>query len=143
MMINGDTAMSCRRILATTLALACSTQFSGAAYAAPQAVVKPFLQKDLPDVPGKEMLMISVEYPPGSVDPVHRHDAYAFVYVVEGSIVMQVRGGKQVTLKPGQTFYEGPDDVHTVGRNASQTQPARFIVILLKKKGAPVLTPVH
>jgi quercetin dioxygenase-like cupin family protein len=135
--------MSCRRILSTTLALACSTQFSAAVYAAPQAVVKPLLQKDLPDVPGKEMLMISVEYPPGSVDPVHRHDAYAFVYVVEGSIVMQVRGGKQVTLKPGQTFYEGPEDVHTVGRNASKTEPAKFIVVLLKKKGAPVLIPAQ
>ena len=98
-------------------------------------IVTPLMQKDLPDVAGKEMLMITVEYPPGSVDPIHRHDAYAFVYVLQGSIVMQVRGGKEVTLGPGQTFYEGPNDVHTVGRNASTTEPAKFIVVLLKKKG--------
>ncbi len=101
------------------------------------------MQKELADIPGKEMLMIAVDYPPGSVDPVHRHDAYAFVYVLQGSIVMQVRGGKEVTLGPGQTFYEGPNDVHTVGRNASQTEPAKFIVILLKKKGADVLLPAE
>ena len=86
--------------------------------------------------------MITVEYPPGASDPVHRHYADAFVYVLEGSIVMQVKGGKEVTLTPGETFYEGPPDVHVVGRNASQTQPAKFLVVLLKKKGAPVLVPV-
>jgi quercetin dioxygenase-like cupin family protein len=79
-------------------------------------------------------------YPPGAVDPVHRHDAHAFLYVLEGSIVMGVRGGKEVTLTAGQTFYEGPDDVHTVGRNASKTEPAKFVVFLLKNRGAPVLT---
>ena len=84
--------------------------------------------------------MITVDYPPGSVDPIHRHDAHAFIYVLEGSIVMQVRGGKEVTLGPGQTFYEGPNDVHTVGRNASKTKPAKFIVVFLKKKGADILT---
>jgi len=99
------------------------------------------MQKDLADVPGKELVMITVTYPPGSVDPVHRHYAHALVYVLEGSIVMQVRGGKEVTLKPGQTFYEGPDDVHTVGRNASTTKPAKFVVVLLKNKGAPILVP--
>jgi len=87
--------------------------------------------------------MITVDYPPGSVDPVHRHDAHAFVYVLQGSIVMQVRGGKEVTLGPGQTFYEGPNDVHTVGRNASATEPAKFIVILLKKKGVDVVLPAE
>ena len=71
--------------------------------------------------------MITVDYPPEAVDPVHRHDAHAFVYVLQGSIVMQVRGGKEVTLVPGQTFYEGPNDVHTVGRNASATEPAKFV----------------
>jgi quercetin dioxygenase-like cupin family protein len=85
--------------------------------------------------------MINVEYPPGAVDPVHRHNAHAFVYVTEGTIVMQVKGGKEVTLKAGETFYEGPDDVHTVGRNASKTEPAKFVVVLLKDKGAPVLIP--
>jgi quercetin dioxygenase-like cupin family protein len=108
-----------------------------------EAKVTPLFSKDLPDFPGKEGLMITVEYPPGVSDPVHRHNADAFVYVLEGSIVMQVRGGKEVTLTPGQTFYEGPTDVHTVGRNASQTKPAKFLVFLLKDKGAPVLIPVN
>lgn len=113
---------------------------SGAAPA--DAIVTELMSKDLPDIPGKDALMIVVDYPPGAADPVHRHDAYSFVYVLEGSIVMQVKGGKEVTLTPGQTFYEGPHDVHTVGRNASQTQPAKFLVVLIKKQGAPVLTPV-
>jgi quercetin dioxygenase-like cupin family protein len=85
--------------------------------------------------------MITVEYPPGSSDPIHRHNAYAFVYVHEGTIVMQVRGGKAMTLTPGQTFYEGPDDVHIVRRNSSKTKPAKFVVFLVKGKGAPVLVP--
>jgi quercetin dioxygenase-like cupin family protein len=105
------------------------------------AKVTPLLSKDLTDFPGKEGLMITVEYPPGGSDPIHRHNAHAFVYVLEGSIVMQVRGGKEVTLTPGQTFYEGPSDVHVVGRNASQTKPAKFVVFLVKDKGAPVLVP--
>ena len=110
--------------------------------AAQQAVVTPLMTKALPDVPGKEALMLMVEYPPGSKDPVHRHNADALVYVLEGSVVMQVKGGEQVTLTPGQTFYEGPDDVHVVGRNASTSKPARFLVVLVKKKGAPALVPV-
>ena len=109
---------------------------------APEAKVTPLMSKDLTQVPGKEVLMIAVEYPPGSADPIHRHNAQAFVYVMEGSIVMQVKGQKEVTLTPGQTFYEGPDDIHLVGRNASSTQPAKFLVLLIKDKGAPVLTPV-
>lgn len=87
--------------------------------------------------------MITVDYPPGAVEPIHRHDAHAFVYVLEGSVVMQVRGGKEVTLTPGQTFYEGPGDVHTVGRNVSTTKPAKFIVILLKNKGVDVVLPAE
>jgi len=106
-----------------------------------EAKVTPLMSKDLTGIPGKEGLMITVEYPPGSSDPIHRHNAAAFVYVLEGSIVMQVRGGQEVTLTPGQTFYEGPSDVHLVGRNASQTQPAKFVVFLVKDKGAPVLLP--
>jgi quercetin dioxygenase-like cupin family protein len=86
--------------------------------------------------------MMIVDYPPGNVDPIHRHNAHAFVYVLEGSIVMQVRGGKEVTLTPGQTFYEGPDDVHVVGRNASKTEPAKFVLFFVRDKGAPVLVPV-
>ena len=107
----------------------------------PHASVTPLTSKDLPDFPGKEVLMITVEYPPGSMDPIHRHNAHAFVYVLEGSIIMQVKGGKEVTLTPGQTFYEGPDDVHVVGRNASSTKPAKFVVFFIKDKGAPVLVP--
>ena len=108
---------------------------------APHASVTPLTAKDLPDFPGKEVLMITVEYPPGSSDPIHRHNAHAFVYVLEGSIIMQVKGGKEVTLTPGQTFYEGPNDVHVVGRNASTTRPAKFVVFFIKDKGAPVLVP--
>ena len=106
-----------------------------------EAKVTQLLSKDLTNLPGKEGLMVIVEYPPGSKDPIHRHNAHAFVYVLEGSIVMQVRGGKETTLTPGQTFYEGLDDVHVVGRNASQTKPAKFVVFFVKDKGAPVLVP--
>ena len=105
------------------------------------AKVTPVFSKDLADIPDKEGLMLLVEYPPGGADPVHRHNAHAFVYVLEGTIVMQVRGGKEVTLTAGQTFYEGPNDVHVVGRNASQTKPAKFVVWLVKEKGAPALVP--
>ena len=108
---------------------------------AQEAKVTELFSKDLADLPGKEGLMITVEYPPGSKDPIHRHNAHGFIYVLEGSIVMQVRGGKEVTLTPGQTFYEGPNDVHVVGRNASQTQPAKFVVVFVKDKGAPLLVP--
>ena len=110
---------------------------------AQDAQVTPLMSKDLAGFPGKEGLMITVVYPPGSSDPIHRHNAHAFVYVLEGSVVMRVKGGKEVTLKPGQTFYEGPNDIHTVGRNASSTKPAKFIVFLVKDKGAPVLVPVN
>ena len=110
---------------------------------AQEAQVTPIMAKDLPDLPGKEGLMITVVYPPGSSDPIHRHNAHAFVYVLEGSIVMQVKGGKEVTLTPGQSFYEGPNDVHVVGRNASTTIPAKFLVLLVKNKDAPVLVPVR
>jgi quercetin dioxygenase-like cupin family protein len=112
-----------------------------AASQAPHASVTSLTSKDLREFPGKEGLMITVDYPPGAVDPIHRHNAHAFVYVLEGSIIMQVKGGKEVTLTPGQTFYEGPEDVHVVGRNASSTRPAKFIVFFIKDKGAPVLVP--
>ncbi|WP_369804620.1 cupin domain-containing protein [Cupriavidus sp. YR651] len=110
--------------------------------AAPEISVTPLMTQILADYPGKEALMITVTYPPGGADPVHRHNAHGFIYVLEGTVVMQVKGGKEVTLKPGQTFYEGPDDVHVVGRNASKTKPAKFLVLLLKDKDAPVLVPV-
>jgi quercetin dioxygenase-like cupin family protein len=120
------------------LALAC---LMSGTLVAQEAKVTQLMSKELTSIPGKEGLMITVEYPPGSSDPIHRHNAYAFVYVLEGSIVMQVRGGKEMILTPGQTFYEGPDDVHVVGRNASNTKPAKFVVFLVKDKGTPVLVP--
>ena len=104
--------------------------------------VSPLMSKALTERPGMELMMITVEYPPGGSDPVHRHNAHGLIYVLEGSVVMQVEGGEPVTLTPGQIFYEGPDDLHVVGRNASTLQPARFLVFLVKHKGAPVLVPV-
>jgi quercetin dioxygenase-like cupin family protein len=127
--------MTSRKLLVGLVCLLSSTLI------AQEAKVTELMSKDMTDIPGKEGVMINVEYPPGSKDPIHRHDAHAFVYVLEGSIVMQVRGGKEVTLTAGQTFYEGPNDVHTVGRNASQTKPAKFVVFLVKNKGTPVLVP--
>jgi len=122
------------------LALAC---LMSSTMLAEEAKVTELMSKDLTNLPGKEGLMITVVYPPGSTDPIHRHNAHAFVYVLEGSIVMQVRGGKEVTLIPGQTFYEGPDDVHVVGRNASKTKPAKFVVVFVKDKGAPALVAAN
>jgi quercetin dioxygenase-like cupin family protein len=118
--------MSYLRILGTTLVLAGSAQLTAPAHAAPQPVVVPIMQKDLADIPGREMLMITVEYPPGAVESIHRHDAYAFLYVLEGSITEQVRGGKEVTLSPGQTFYEGPNLSWTVRRAAARGEASRF-----------------
>jgi len=126
-----------------TAALVLSLALAGGTLVTQDAKVAPLLSKDLVGVPGKEVSMITVEYPPGSKDPVHMHHAQAFVYVLEGSIVMQVKGGKPVTLLPGQTFYEGPDDVHIVGRNVSSTAPAKFLVVFVKDKGAPILRPVN
>ena len=122
------------------LALAC---LMSGTLPAQEAKVTELFSKDLTNLPGKEGLMVIVEYPPGSTDPIHRHNAHGFIYVLEGSIVMQVRGGKEVTLTPGQTFYEGPDDVHVVGRNASKTKPAKFVVVFVKDKGAPVVVPAN
>ena len=110
---------------------------------AEEAKVTPLLSKELKESPGKEGLMLVVEYPPGNSDPIHRHNAHGFIYVLEGSVVMQVKGGKQVTLTAGQTFYEGPDDVHVVGRNASRTRPAKLLVFLVKDQGAPVFVPAQ
>src|SRR6185503_16831620 len=103
--------------------------------------VTPLLTKDLAGIAGKEAVMLTVEYAPGAASTRHRHNANTFVYVLEGSIVMQVEGGKEVTLGPGQTFYESPDDIHTVSKNASNSQPAKFVVFMMKEKGAPVVIP--
>lgn len=108
---------------------------------AQEAKVTPLMSKDLADYPGKEALMITVEHVPGGSNPAHRHNAHAFVYVLEGSVVMQLKGAEPVTLTAGQSFYEGLDDVHLVDRNASTTQPAKFLVVLIKNKGAPALLP--
>jgi quercetin dioxygenase-like cupin family protein len=123
--------------------LALATLLMLAAVPADAADVKQLFGIDLSDYPGKEAFILEVSYPPGAQDMAHRHDAHAFVYVLEGQIIMQLKGQPPVTLKAGQTFYEGPNDVHVVGRNASSTEPARFVVILLKAKGAPVLRPVQ
>lgn len=122
-----------------TMASVVATQH---ATAAGDAVVTPLLEKSFNNIPGKEGLLILVEYPPDNVDPVHRHDAHGFIYVLEGSVVMGVKGGKEQTLTSGQTFYEGPEDIHTVGRNASATTPAKLLVFLVKEKKKPVLIPV-
>ena len=135
--------MSNLKYLGAMLIIALGSFTTRVADSAGDAVVTPLMLKDLADIPGKEVLMITVEYPPGGTDPVHRHDAHAFIYVLEGSIVMQVRGGKEVTLTPGQTFYEGPGDVHTVGRNASRTERAKFLVLLLKSKGVEPVLPAQ
>ncbi|WP_437298585.1 cupin domain-containing protein [Sorangium sp. So ce426] len=113
------------------------------AAAAPEPVVTTLLTKELANIPGKELMMLIVDYPPGAADPVHRHDAHGFIYVLEGSIVMGVKGGKEVTLTPGQTFYEGPSDIHTVGRNASAKKPAKFLVVLVKERGVAPLLPAQ
>ena len=126
----------------TLVALVLLCLMTGTAMAQ-QPKVTELMSKDLPENPGKELLMITVEHAPGGSTPIHRHHAHALVYVLEGSVVMQLKGGQQVTLTPGQTFYEGPDDVHVVDRNASSTTPAKFLVVLIKDKGAPALVPVE
>ena len=129
-------------MMTTLVALVLLCLMTGTAMAE-EPKVTPLMSKDLTELPGKEALMITVDYPPGSTDPIHRHNARAFVYVLEGSIIMQVKGGKEVTLTPGQTFYEAPDDVHVVGKKASSTKPAKFVVFFIKDKGAPVLVPAQ
>jgi quercetin dioxygenase-like cupin family protein len=117
--------------------------FSLVGTAAHAQTVDTLLTKKLPDAPGKEIEVITVNYAPGAVDAIHRHDAHVVVYVLEGEVEMKVRGGTLKRLGPGQVFYESPDDVHTVGRNASKTKPAKFVVFFIKNEGAPILTPVH
>lgn len=134
--------------LAFPLLLILATMFTGPVAAhestsakANDAIVTPLLAKALPDFPGKEAEMLTVEYAPGASSDRHRHNAHTFVYVLEGSVVMQVDGGPELTLGPGETFYESPDDVHAVSRNASSTSPARFLVFFLKDEGAPGTVP--
>src|SRR5215467_9603246 len=134
---NGGSIMRKNKLTLVLLCLMTSTVM------AQEPKVTTLMSKNLPGIPGKEAMMITVEYAPGGSDPIHRHNAAAFVYVLEGSVVMQLKGGKPVTLGPGETFYEGPDDIHIVGRNASKTKPAKFLVFLIKNPGAPVLVPVQ
>ena len=115
---------------------------AGVAASAQEPTVTPLMMKSLTDIPGKQLVVLTVEYAPGGADAPHRHNADALVYVLEGSVIEQVKGGKPDTLKAGQTFYEGPADIHIVGRNASQTEPAKLVAILVKKKGAPAVVPV-
>ncbi|MBM0104731.1 cupin domain-containing protein [Steroidobacter sp. S1-65] len=131
----------CGMALAAACALMTTAQANDVDAAHPK--VTELFTKALSDYPGKEALMITVEFPPGAMDPVHKHDAHAFVYVVEGSIVMGVKGGREVTLKAGDTFYEAPTDIHTVGRNASKTESAKFLVLLLKNQGEQFFKPLN
>jgi quercetin dioxygenase-like cupin family protein len=113
------------------------------AWAADDATVVPLMTKDLTGIAGKEARMLTVEYPPGAASKSHRHNAFTFVYVLQGSVVMQVKGSPEVTLGPGQTFYESPEDVHAVSRNASNTEPAKILVFFVKNKDAPSTVPAN
>ena len=122
---------------------ACLAAQIGLASAADNATAVPLISKDLAEFQGKEGTLLEVNYAPGGTDAVHRHNAHAFIYVLEGTITMQLKGGPEVTLTPGQTFYEGPNDVHLIGRNASTTEPARFLAFFIKDKTAPILVPAE
>ncbi len=126
----------------TVVFLAFSLSLAGGTLVAQKDPVRSLMSKDLAGVAGKELSMLSVEYSPGESTPAHTHPAQAMVYVLEGSIVMQAKGNAPVTLASGQTWYEGPDDVHIVSRNASNSAPAKYLVFMVKDKGAPILTPV-
>lgn len=129
----------CLALLLPIVLMACTAKPPGPT----EPTVTSLMSKVLADVPGKEGLVLLVEYGPGGADPIHRHNAHAFVYVLEGSVVMQVKGSEQVILSPGQMFYEAPQDVHLIGRNASSTEPAKFVVFLVKDAGAPAFIPEH
>ena len=105
--------------------------------------IVPLLTQPLAELPNKEALMLTVAYGPGESSPAHRHNADVFVYVLEGAILMGVNGGAPVRLEAGQTFHESPSDVHTVSRNASDSAPAKFVVFIVKNKGAPATAPAQ
>ena len=128
--------MKCLLLLAVLLCVASLAQ-------AQTTQVTPLLTKELTGIPGKEGSMLTVEYPPGASSPIHRHNAHVFVYVLEGAVIMQVKGGTEVRLTRGQTFYESPSDIHVVSKNASTTEPAKFIVFSVKEIGAPILVPAN
>ena len=130
-----------RILVAALLLVAFGASGTEPAGSPPPAKVTTIFTKPLPEYPGKEGLVITVDYLPGGASPLHHHDAHAFVYVLEGSLVMQVEGGEEVTLLPGQAWTESPNDVHTVSRNASQDKPAKFLVVLLKDADKPAVIP--
>lgn len=131
------------KVFLPSLAIVCCAFAIPPAPAAPPPNVQQVMLEQFADLPGREGLMLIVTYPPGGADEIHRHDAHAFVYVLEGSIVMQLKGAEPVTLKVGQSFYEAPQDIHLVGRNASDTKPAKFVVFLVKNQGVPALIPAQ
>jgi quercetin dioxygenase-like cupin family protein len=130
-------------LLSATSACAQNESKPDDAKGAQDTIITPLMSKEFANIPGKEGLMITVEYAPGASTPTHRHDAHTFVYVLEGSIVMQAKGGQPVTIGPGQTFYETPQDIHAVSKNASATKPAKFLVFLVKDKGVPPVLPAQ
>jgi quercetin dioxygenase-like cupin family protein len=134
--LSGSASMHRNYFLGLSICLSLLLSRTVLADAAP-AAVKQLMTKELVGAAGKEVLMSTVTYPPGGASPPHRHDAQVFVYVLEGELIMQVQGGPKVTLKPGETFYESPSDVHAVSANASQTSPAKFLVFIIKDKSAP------
>ncbi len=143
-----ETGMSSKPMLAlafliTSTLITTSTLMAQKAVTPPPAheTITPLITKDLAGLPGEQVLMYTVDFPPGFSSPIHRHNAQVSVYVLEGSVVMQVRGGKEMTLTPGQSFYEDPNDIHVVSRNASSTEPAKFLVFLINKKGDPLVIP--
>jgi len=129
-------------LIASTLIIA-STLMAQKAVTPPTAheTITPLITKDLAGLPGEQVLMYTVDFPPGFSSPIHRHNAQVSVYVLEGSVVMQVRGGQEITLTRGQSFYEDPNDIHVVSRNASSTKSAKLLVFLINKKGAPLVIP--
>ena len=129
--------------LITSTLITTSTLIAQQAVTSPAAheTITPLITKDLAGFPGEQGLMYTVDFPPGFSSPVHRHNAQVLVYVLEGSVVMQVRGQQEVTLRPGETFYENPSDIHIVSRNASSTEPAKFLVFLIHKKDSPLVIP--
>jgi quercetin dioxygenase-like cupin family protein len=116
-----------------------SAQTAGAA---PQSSRKVLMTKDLADFPGKEALVYLIDYPPGTNNLPHRHDAHVFLHILSGQLNAQVKGGELTVLNPGDTYYESPNDIHIVSRNPSSTTPAKAILFMVHNKGAALSTPV-
>jgi len=108
----------------------------------PRSVGKDLMVKELPDLAGKEALVRANTYPPGSSNPPHRHDAHVFLHILEGQLIVQLKGGQPVTLNAGDTYYEAPSDIHVMSRNPSATVPVKALIFMVKDKGAPATTLV-